>query len=130
VSDFISQPGWHAALGRLAQRHDVLAVRLSDPLEKQWPDVGLVTLQDPETGETLQVDTHNPRFRARFAALANERELQLYAQLSQAGVDVLDLVTDGDWPQDLMRFAQLRKARWRTGAGLRDATPTNQGAGS
>ncbi len=113
LSDFISEPGWDTTLGRLAQRHDVLALRLIDPLERHWPDLGLITLSDPETGELLQVDTHDPRFRARFARLANERELQVHAQLTGAGADVLDLVTDGDWAQALLRLAQLRQARSR-----------------
>ncbi|HRD99262.1 MAG TPA: DUF58 domain-containing protein, partial [Rubrivivax sp.] len=59
VSDFISQPGWGAALGRLARRHDVVAVRLWDPLEMALPagpGLGLVTLEDAETGEQVLVD--------------------------------------------------------------------------
>ncbi len=59
VSDFISEPGWEAALGRLAQRHEVTAVRLYDPLEMELPDVGLLTMNDAETGEQLVVDTHD-----------------------------------------------------------------------
>ena len=130
LSDFISEPGWGAPLGKLAQRHDVLAVRLVDPLEQEWPDLGWITLRDPETGDTLQVDTHDPRFRARFAALAREREQQLHSQLAQAGADALDLVTDGDWPQALMRFAQLRKARWHTGAAVHSRASPQPGAGT
>ena len=57
VSDFISEDGWEAPLARLAERHDVVAVRLFDPLEMGMPDLGLVLLQDSETGEQLFVDT-------------------------------------------------------------------------
>ena len=70
LSDFISEPGWEDALGRLARRHEVQAVRLYDPLEMQLPDVGLVTIEDAESGEQLFVDTNDPEFRARFEALA------------------------------------------------------------
>ena len=60
VSDFISQPGWDSALARLARRHDVVAVRLFDPMEMALPDVGLVTLEDAETGEQIFVDAADP----------------------------------------------------------------------
>src|SRR6266545_5604518 len=68
VSDFISTPGWAQPLAHLAQRHDVVAVRLYDPLETNLPDLGLLVIQDAETGEQLFVDTHDARFRRRFAA--------------------------------------------------------------
>ena len=70
VSDFISEPGWESALARLARRHEVVAVRLYDPLEMDLPDLGLVMMQDAETGEQLLVDTADPGFRKRFAAAA------------------------------------------------------------
>src|SRR5262245_44008895 len=59
VSDFISTPGWTAPLGHLVLRHDVVAVRLSDALEHDLPDLGLVVMQDADTGERLFVDTHD-----------------------------------------------------------------------
>ena len=59
VSDFISTPGWAEPLALLAQRHEVVAVRLYDPLEMELPDLGLVVIQDAETGEQLFVDTHD-----------------------------------------------------------------------
>ena len=79
VSDFISAPGWEQPLGRMALRHDVLAVRLFDPLELHLPDLGLLPLYDAETGERLWVDTHDAGFRERFQRLAAEREAQLAA---------------------------------------------------
>src|SRR2546423_7251217 len=77
VSDFISEPGWAKPLAHLARRHEVLAVRLYDPLEMELPDLGLVTMQDAETGEQLFVDTHDRGFRRRFAAAAEKREAEL-----------------------------------------------------
>ena len=77
VSDFISAPGWEATLGQLAERHEVTAVRLYDPLEMELPDLGLVTMQDAETGEQMFVDTHDRGFRKRFAAAAERRENEL-----------------------------------------------------
>jgi hypothetical protein len=67
VSDFISTPGWEEPLAHLAQRHDVVAVRLYDPMEMELPDLGMLVVQDAETGEQLFVDTHDRGFRKRFA---------------------------------------------------------------
>ena len=111
VSDFISQPGWHAALGRLVLRHDVVAVRLLDPLELELPDLGLLTLRDAETGEHLVVDTHDAGFRRRFARIAAQREAELREALAQAGVDTLELSTDDDLVEALVRFVDLRRRR-------------------
>ena len=111
VSDFISQPGWHEALGRLALRHDVVAVRLLDPLELELPDLGLLTLRDAETGEHLVVDTHDTGFRRRFARIAAQREAELREGLALAGVDTLELSTDDDLVDALVRFVDLRRRR-------------------
>ncbi|MDH5340720.1 MAG: DUF58 domain-containing protein [Rubrivivax sp.] len=114
VSDFISAPGWEEALGRLAQRHDVVAVRLWDPLEMALPaesDLGLVTIEDAETGEQLLIDGTDPAFRARYAALAEQAEAQLTASFARAGVDMLELATDDDLFAALLRFADLRRKR-------------------
>jgi uncharacterized protein (DUF58 family) len=111
VSDFISLPGWEDPLARLAQRHDVIAIRLYDPLEIELPDLGLILMQDAETGEQLYVDTHDRGFRSRFAAAAAQREAQLRAGFGTAGVDALELATEDDLADAVMRFADLRKRR-------------------
>ncbi|HTP73232.1 MAG TPA: DUF58 domain-containing protein [Burkholderiaceae bacterium] len=118
VSDFISTPGWEDALGRLARRHEVLAVRLYDPLELKLPDVGLVTLEDAESGEQLFIDTNDPAFRQRFEALTARHEADLRAALGHAQVDTLELATHDDLLESLLRFVALRRqrARQRSGA--------------
>jgi uncharacterized protein (DUF58 family) len=113
VSDFISAPGWEMALGQLAQRHEVTAVRLFDPLEMELPDLGLVTMKDAETGEQLVVDTHDAGFRARFKAAAERRETALRLSLARAGVDTLELATDDDLVDSILRFTDLKKQRSR-----------------
>ncbi len=117
VSDFISEPGWEQSLGRLALRHEVTAVRLYDPLEMALPDLGLVTLTDAETGEQLVVDTADRGFRARYTAAAERREQQLREALARAGVDTLELSTDDDLLDAILRFADLRRQRARLSAG-------------
>jgi uncharacterized protein (DUF58 family) len=120
VSDFISAPGWAEPLSLLARRHDVLAVRLHDPLESELPDLGLLVVQDAETGEQLFVDTHDRGFRRRFARAAESREAAVRAAFVQAGVDALELSTEEDLADAVLRFADLRKRRTRlaTGGGL------------
>jgi uncharacterized protein (DUF58 family) len=109
ISDFISEPGWEKPMTLLAQRHEVLAVRLYDPREKALPDVGMVLLEDAETGEQLFVDTHDKRFRKRFAETAQKRELALNTAFKRAGVDVLALSTDDDLVHQIVRFAKRRQ---------------------
>jgi uncharacterized protein (DUF58 family) len=117
VSDFISAPGWAKPLAHLALRHEIVAVRLYDPLEMELPDLGLLVMQDAETGEQLFVDTHDRAFRRRFAAAAERRDTEVRAAFSQAGVDTLELSTDDDLVDAILRFADLRKRRSQLAAG-------------
>ena len=119
VSDFISEPGWAEPLARLAQRHEVLAVRLYDAAEMSLPDAGLITLQDAETGEQVLVDTQSPGFLQRFEAIAREHESTLRGTLARAGVDTLELATDDDLLAALLRFVALRRQRLRAAPGHR-----------
>jgi uncharacterized protein (DUF58 family) len=117
VSDFISTPGWAEPLAHLAQRHEIIAVRLYDLLEMELPDLGLLVMQDAETGERLFVDTHNRGFRKRFAAVAEQRERELLTAFRQAGVDALELSTNDNLVDAILRFADLRKRRSQLAAG-------------
>lgn len=117
VSDFISEPGWEKPLGMLAQRHEVVAVRLLDPLELELPDLGLIAIRDAETGEQLLVDTHDSGFRKRFARIAAQREAELREALTRASVDTLELSTDDDLVGAVMRFTDMRKRRRSLAAG-------------
>jgi uncharacterized protein (DUF58 family) len=117
VSDFISDPGWARFLAMLGQRHDVLVVRLYDALEMSLPDLGLVIMEDAETGQQLFVDTHDAAFRRRFAALAEQREATLRDALVSAGADCIELSTDNDLVDTLLRFARLRKRRAQLASG-------------
>jgi uncharacterized protein (DUF58 family) len=92
-------------------------VRLYDPLELELPDLGMLVVQDAETGEQLFVDSHDRRFRKRFAEAAARREAGLRAALRQAGVDALELSTEDDVFDSIVRFSDLRKARSRLAAG-------------
>ena len=117
VSDFISESGWESSLARLAQRHDVVAVRLFDPLEMTLPELGMVLMQDAETGEQIFVDTGARGFRERFEAAAERREAELRGALTRAGVDTLELPTDGDLGDSILAFVDARRQRSRMAAG-------------
>jgi uncharacterized protein (DUF58 family) len=115
VSDFISEPGWEPLLGRLGQRHEMLAVRLLDPIDHALPHLGLVRLHDSETGEQLLVDLEDRGLHERYARLAADRDTKLQDGLARAGVDVLELSTEEDLGLALLRFARQRQAQ-RQGA--------------
>lgn len=117
VSDFLSTPGWGKPLAQLAKRHEIVAVRLYDPLEMELPDLGMLVVQDAETGEQVFVDTHDRGFRRRFAAGAQRRERELRVTLREAGVDALELSTDDDLVDAILRFADLRKRRSQLASG-------------
>jgi uncharacterized protein (DUF58 family) len=117
VSDFISTPGWARGLALLARRHEVVAVRLYDPLEIELPDLGLIVMQDAETGEQLFVDTHDRGFRRRFAEAAERRERELRTAFNEAGIDCLELATGDDLAEALLRFTVLRKRRSQLAVG-------------
>jgi hypothetical protein len=127
VSDFISAPGWETSLGLLARHHDVVAVRLIDPLESALPDLGLVVLQDAETGEQMLVDTHDATFRKRFVEAAAAREERLRVAFARAGVACLSLSTDARLDLALLRFAQQRR---RPGGAAKDAAVPGAAASS
>lgn len=118
VSDFISRPGWQKPLQMLGQRHEVTCVRLIDPLEKMLPDIGLLVFQDAETGEQLFVDTHDRKFRRRFAHEAERAEEMLLEAFASAGTDVLELATGDDLVDAIMRFADMRSGHSRYAGGL------------
>jgi uncharacterized protein (DUF58 family) len=128
VSDFISAPGWDAPLARLAQRHEVIAIRLYDPLEMELPDLGGVLMQDAESGEQLWVDTHDPAFRRRFARAAARREAALRTAFAGAGVDVLEVAAGEDLADAVLRFAQMRRRRAQLAGGGRWPAHLSQAA--
>jgi len=113
VSDFISEPGWEGRLHLLNKRHELLAVRLTDPRERILPDVGLVVVSDAETGEQLEIDTSDRTFRERFERAATEREATVNRSLATAGVQVGSVSTEDDLVRVIVRLAAERRRRRR-----------------
>jgi uncharacterized protein (DUF58 family) len=113
VSDFISEPGWEDALARLAQRHDVVAIQVVDRREFDLPSVGMIWVEDAETGEQIFVDSDDPAFQRRLRAAADERQAALVAAAHRAGTDLFTIATDEDLVRALARIADRRRRRRR-----------------
>ena len=113
VSDFLAPEGWERPLGTLALRHEVVAAWVSDPREREIPDVGMVTFEDPESGRQLLVDTGSRRLRERFRAAAEEQRQRLEWSLVRAGAAVIELTTGEDLVPQLLRFFLKRRVEAR-----------------
>ena len=117
VSDFLdgfgtdenAPPAWERPLRRLAARHQVLAVEVTDPREQELPDVGVITMVDPETGRRREVDTGNPRLRRRFADAAAAQRVRLTEALRRCGAAHLALRTDRDFTTDIVRHVHAQR---------------------
>ena len=115
ISDFMAPvAGWSRPIRKLGVRHDVLAIEVVDPRELELPDVGVLTLADPETGVLHEVQTADPALRRRYAEAAGEQRAAIARALRTAGAAHLRLRTDTDWLLDVVRFvAAQRHARTR-----------------
>ena len=113
LSDFISAPGWERPLLLLAERHEVVAIRLLDPREYELPDAGVIVVEDAETGEQLIVDSSDAEFRRRLREAGEHREAELRAATLRAGVDIYEVSTEDDLVPALVRIVESRKRRRR-----------------
>jgi uncharacterized protein (DUF58 family) len=111
VSDFLSPPGWEQPLRALTARHQVLAIEVVDPRELELPNVGFLTVVDPETGQLREIQTAKPALRARYAEAAAAERAAIAASIRQAGAQHLVLRTDRDWLRDIVRFVVSTRRR-------------------
>jgi len=112
VSDF-RDDGFEKALAVAGRRHDLIAVRLSDARERELPRVGLVELEDPESGRRVVVDTSSHAFHHAFRSVNAQRRTSLDKALRRSKVDVIDVETGRPYVKALMRFFQDRVRRRR-----------------
>ncbi|WP_111650132.1 DUF58 domain-containing protein [Actinoplanes lutulentus] len=115
ISDFLAPvESWARPMRKLGVRHDVLAIEVVDPRELELPDVGVLTLADPESGDLHEVQTADPKLRQRYAEAAGEQRAAIARALRAGGAAHLRLRTDTDWLLDMVRFvAAQRHARTR-----------------
>ncbi len=112
VSDFLAAD-FAKPMRILAGRHDMIAVSVTDSRETSLPDVGLIELEDAETGESILVDTGNAQIRERYAGLGRDRTARLAQLFGRMSVDYISLHTDQDYVHDLVRFFRTREQRRR-----------------
>jgi uncharacterized protein (DUF58 family) len=112
VSDFIDTD-FERDLALTNSRHDLIPVRISDPRETSLPDVGLIELQDAETGERILIDTHRRKVRDAFARSGRSGQETLTSTVRSMGMDLLDVSTDRDYMKDLFGFFRRRERRLR-----------------
>ena len=111
ISDFIGDVDWEPALGRLGHRHEVVAVRVVDPIEVDLPDLGLVLIEDAETGEQVFADTGDPCFQQRLRAEVEARELAVTSSMRRAGANAYRVGTDEDLIATLIDMVRRSKRR-------------------
>ena len=111
VSDLLDGSDWANELRLLAARHDVIVAHLTDPREDELPNVGMLALVDPETGQRREVQTSSKRFRERYAAAAAERRASIAERLRRSRAQHLQVSTDRDWLRDVVHHIAARRRR-------------------
>jgi uncharacterized protein (DUF58 family) len=111
ISDFIGEVDWEPELTRLAHRHEVVVIRVVHPMELDLPDLGLVLIEDAETGEQVLADTSDPLFQQRLRAEVEAREEALSSSMKRAGVTSHLISTDQDLVVALVDMVRRSKRR-------------------
>ncbi len=114
VSDWLDE-GYDAAFRLAARKHDLIAVRVTDPREETLPAVGLLEVEDAETGKHLLIDTRRASVREAFATAADERRAAFQSLARSGKVDLIEVTTDGAHFDALVKFFRLRESRRRRG---------------
>jgi uncharacterized protein (DUF58 family) len=99
------------ALKQTNRRHDLVAVHIEDPRERTLPDLGVLALEDAESGEVIEIDTGNAAIRRRFSEEASKRTQRLISDIRSEGVDTLELRTDAPYLPALQRFFKSRERK-------------------
>jgi uncharacterized protein (DUF58 family) len=109
ISDFIDESEFLKPLKILREKHDIIALKIADLREKEIPDVGLIELEDKETGEQILVDTSDEDFRNSYSKLISNNELQFISNLRKIKIDTLQLFTEQNYSIPLRKFFRRRK---------------------
>lgn len=107
-SDFQDQTSFSTSLRMLSRKHDTIACVVQDPAELRLPDLGLVDMQDSETGEVVTVDTRSGVFRQRFEEHMRRVKAERDKELRKSGVDRIDVMTEGDFVQPLISYFRAK----------------------
>ena len=112
VSDFIGD-GYEQKLRVIGKRHDVIAVSVTDPRELNMPNLGLVELEDSETGKTVLLDTSSKAVRNKYKKKCRERRSRLSEMLRSMDIDRVEIISDQDYLAELVKFFRTRERRLR-----------------
>jgi len=108
ISDFIDYSEYLKPLKILRKNHDIIALKITDPREKEIPDIGMIELEDEETGEQILVDTSDEKFRNSYSRLIAENDSQFLTNMKKIKVDIIPLSTDQDYSTSLKKFFKRR----------------------
>jgi len=111
VSDFLAE-GFEKPMRIIGKKHDLVAATIVDPREVSLPDVGLIELEDAETGETVLVDTGSASVRKRYERLGRDQSKRFREMFSSMGIDQIEVRTDKDYIPELVRFFRMRERRY------------------
>jgi uncharacterized protein (DUF58 family) len=111
ITDFMTADGWQRPLSSLSIRHEVIAAWVTDPRERDIPDIGVVTFEDPESGQQILVDTSDARLRLRFESAADAQREAIRSDLLRARAGIAELSTVADLVPQLVRFIKQREAQ-------------------
>jgi uncharacterized protein (DUF58 family) len=109
ISDFLDEGRWERPMRMLTHRHEVVAAVVSDPRELALPDVGVIRMEDPETGRQKWIDTASRRFRTAYAGAAAERQREIERRIVRSGAHMLPLTTGSDWVGDIVTWVLGRR---------------------
>ena len=112
VSDFMAS-NFEASLRVAAQRHDFIAISITDPRERTLPDVGFIDLEDPETGRTMLVNTHDKNIREKYGMEFEKRAGKLRSFFRTHGIDEIPIDTESDYVESLVKFFKKREKMYR-----------------
>jgi uncharacterized protein (DUF58 family) len=112
VSDFIGQ-GYEQRLRVMGKRHDLIAVSVTDPREVKMPDVGMLELEDSETGKFVLIDTGSKAVRTKYEKLCSERKRHLREMFRSMDIDQIEIFSDQDYLRELVKFFRTRERRLR-----------------
>jgi len=113
VSDFIGLPANSRAFQILSKKHDVIAIRIRDPREREIPNVGLIELEDAESGEMLLVNTGSRRMREQYKTKAAARDKKIEQIFKKQGVDMIDIRTESSYVDPIVKFFRMREKKAR-----------------
>ena len=113
ISDFLTDENILTPLKVVSLRHDIVLIRISDRWERELPKVGLVEIEDPETGTLLLVDTSDPIVRAEYQKLRAQYDSQLTRAKHQSGIGLIELTTGEGFIRPLLAFLRAKRGARR-----------------